>query len=235
MYSQGIPEWAIGVGMGLGSITGLIGTYLFIFLRRKIGHERTGIISFNLEIACLIFCVVSVWTPGSPFDLNYASRTRKPANESLVNCSLQDHDSRVSLTLLHSNTNSSDLLDDRFRRSVENIYNLGHIELANHQQNENDLGQYLSRRSYPVVTEMITPQDIIHVFKRDTYLNKRTRIKDNYEHRAQLDEYISKRDVEENEESNSTCVHQADTSNTINISIILFMIGVITSRAGMYM
>ncbi|XP_077978181.1 solute carrier family 40 member 1-like [Glandiceps talaboti] len=79
-YSQGVPEWLIGVFRGVGSISGLLGTVMYSFLRKKIGLERTGLWAISEEILCLVLCVGCVWAPGSPFDLHYASKTGKSDN-----------------------------------------------------------------------------------------------------------------------------------------------------------
>ncbi|XP_070565077.1 ferroportin-like isoform X3 [Ptychodera flava] len=73
-YSQGIPEWMIGVFRGIGSMVGILGTLLYPFLRKKIGLERTGLWAITEQLLSLIFCIVSIWAPGSPFDLHYADK-----------------------------------------------------------------------------------------------------------------------------------------------------------------
>ena len=70
-YSQGLTESLIGGLMALGAITGIIGTFAFTRIRKRIGIERTGLIAFSAEIICLTLCVAAVWAPGSPFDPGY--------------------------------------------------------------------------------------------------------------------------------------------------------------------
>ncbi|XP_002741254.1 ferroportin-like [Saccoglossus kowalevskii] len=98
-YSQGLAEWLIGVLMGLGSVFGLLGTALFPRLREKIGLQRTGLWALIMEISCLSLCVISVWAPGSPFDLHPQNGEDFIANVSTT----------VPTTLLASNT--SELID----------------------------------------------------------------------------------------------------------------------------
>jgi len=60
--------------MGLAGATGILGTFLFTRLRRCLGLERTGLIAFSAQLSCLTLAVVSIWTPGSPFDIHHTSR-----------------------------------------------------------------------------------------------------------------------------------------------------------------
>lgn len=70
-YSQGVPEYIIGVLQALGSITGILGTVLYPFMRKRIGIERAGLYSLGIEITFLTLCLGSVWAPGSPFIYDY--------------------------------------------------------------------------------------------------------------------------------------------------------------------
>jgi len=65
----------VGVCMGLAGATGILGTFLFTRLRRRLGLERTGIIAFTAEATCLSLAVASVWAPGSPFDPSQTPQT----------------------------------------------------------------------------------------------------------------------------------------------------------------
>ena len=58
----------VGLAMSLCGVTGVLGSYAFTWFRRHIGLERTGLIAFNLELACLTLCVASIWAPGSVFE-----------------------------------------------------------------------------------------------------------------------------------------------------------------------
>jgi len=84
IYSSGVTELVVGLCMGLAGATGILGTFLFTRLRKRLGLERTGLIAFSVEVSCLSLAVGSVWAPGSPFDLQFATRPSRPAcNESL--------------------------------------------------------------------------------------------------------------------------------------------------------
>ncbi|XP_013389675.1 solute carrier family 40 member 1 [Lingula anatina] len=75
-FSQGYTESILGICMAIGSLMGILGTVGFTFLRKRIGVERTGLFGFSLEISCLTLCVVSIWTPGSPF-IGYHDTSQK--------------------------------------------------------------------------------------------------------------------------------------------------------------
>ncbi|KAI0221131.1 Solute carrier family 40 member 1 [Lamellibrachia satsuma] len=68
IYENGLSEVMVGLAMSLGGLTGVLGSYAFTWFRRRIGLERTGLIAFNLELACLTLCVASIWAPGSVFE-----------------------------------------------------------------------------------------------------------------------------------------------------------------------
>ncbi|XP_038044954.1 solute carrier family 40 member 1-like [Patiria miniata] len=70
-YSMGISEALLGVIRGLGSIAGIVGTFVYQRMRQKIGATRTGLYALSEEILCLLLCVFSVWAAGSPFDPYY--------------------------------------------------------------------------------------------------------------------------------------------------------------------
>ncbi|XP_060597405.1 solute carrier family 40 member 1-like [Ruditapes philippinarum] len=67
-YTQGINESIMGVAMAAGAITGIVGTFLYPFIGKRIGLERTGLFGFFFEVMFLCLCVASIWAPGSPFD-----------------------------------------------------------------------------------------------------------------------------------------------------------------------
>ncbi|CAG5116589.1 unnamed protein product [Candidula unifasciata] len=69
---QGVTEGMVGLAMGIAALFGIFGTFMYPVMRRRLGLTRTGIFGFSLEIMCLILCVVSVWMPGSRFNLSHA-------------------------------------------------------------------------------------------------------------------------------------------------------------------
>ncbi|XP_054827074.1 solute carrier family 40 member 1 [Eublepharis macularius] len=74
-YTQGLSGSTLSLLMGASAITGIMGTVAFTWLRRRCGLVRTGIISGIAQFASLVFCVISVFMPGSPLDLSVSPFT----------------------------------------------------------------------------------------------------------------------------------------------------------------
>ncbi|KAJ8247176.1 hypothetical protein GJAV_G00259630 [Gymnothorax javanicus] len=69
-YTQGLNGSILSLLMGASAITGICGTVAFTWIRKRCGLIRTGFISGMAQLSCLLLCVVSVFMPGSPFDLS---------------------------------------------------------------------------------------------------------------------------------------------------------------------
>ncbi|XP_006636733.1 solute carrier family 40 member 1 [Lepisosteus oculatus] len=69
-YTQGLNGSILSLLMGASAISGIFGTVAFTWIRKCCGLIRTGFISGIAQLSCLLLCVVSVFTPGSPFDLS---------------------------------------------------------------------------------------------------------------------------------------------------------------------
>uniref|UniRef100_A0A3Q4HPI4 Solute carrier family 40 member n=2 Tax=Neolamprologus brichardi TaxID=32507 RepID=A0A3Q4HPI4_NEOBR len=69
-YTQGLNGSVLSLLMGASAISGICGTVAFTWVRKKCGLIRTGFISGMAQLSCLILCVISVFVPGSPFDLS---------------------------------------------------------------------------------------------------------------------------------------------------------------------
>ncbi|XP_069011013.1 solute carrier family 40 member 1 [Embiotoca jacksoni] len=69
-YTQGLNGSVLSLLMGASAISGICGTVAFTWVRKKCGLIRTGFISGVAQLSCLVLCVVSVFAPGSPFDLS---------------------------------------------------------------------------------------------------------------------------------------------------------------------
>ncbi|KAK0063684.1 solute carrier family 40 member 1, partial [Biomphalaria pfeifferi] len=82
--TQGVSELLIGIMMALSASFGILGTFLYPFMRTRLGLARTGIVGLSLQISCLLFCVISVWMPGSKFDWT-SGHSVTTKNE--INCS----------------------------------------------------------------------------------------------------------------------------------------------------
>ncbi|XP_078331649.1 ferroportin-like isoform X4 [Crassostrea virginica] len=68
-YSQGLSEAVLGGLQAAGALLGIMGAFSYPKIRQCVGLERTGLFGLGAEILCLSLCVVSIWTPRSPFDL----------------------------------------------------------------------------------------------------------------------------------------------------------------------
>lgn len=69
-YTQGLNGSVLSLLMGASAISGICGTVAFTWVRKKCGLIRTGFISGIAQLSCLMLCVISVFAPGSPFDLS---------------------------------------------------------------------------------------------------------------------------------------------------------------------
>uniref|UniRef100_A0A1A8FBL6 Solute carrier family 40 member n=1 Tax=Nothobranchius korthausae TaxID=1143690 RepID=A0A1A8FBL6_9TELE len=69
-YTQGLNGSMLSLLMGASAISGICGTVAFTWIRKKCGLIRTGFISGMVQFSCLSLCVISVFAPGSPFDLS---------------------------------------------------------------------------------------------------------------------------------------------------------------------
>ena len=68
-YTQRLSGAILSGCFAMGSLMGIIGTFLFPRIRKRCGLVRTGIVAFGIQWSMLILCVVSIWSPGSPSDL----------------------------------------------------------------------------------------------------------------------------------------------------------------------
>ncbi|XP_068091573.1 ferroportin-like isoform X2 [Hyperolius riggenbachi] len=69
-YTQGLSAFVLSLLMATAAAFGIMGTMAFTWLRRKCGLVRAGSISGVAHLSSLLLCVVSVFMPGSPFDLS---------------------------------------------------------------------------------------------------------------------------------------------------------------------
>ena len=78
--TQGVSESILGILMGVSAVFGILGTFAYPVMRRRLGLMRTGIFALSSQVACLTLCVVSIWMPGSPFDPLYLVRPHEPVD-----------------------------------------------------------------------------------------------------------------------------------------------------------
>ena len=69
LYTQSVSEFYISICIGLGSLFGIAGTFLFPLIRKRFGLTRTGVLGFSMQLSMLLLCVASIWAPGSPSNL----------------------------------------------------------------------------------------------------------------------------------------------------------------------
>ncbi|TSW62333.1 Solute carrier family 40 member 1 [Bagarius yarrelli] len=69
-YTQGLDGSILSMLMGASAVSGICGTVAFTWVRKKCGLIRTGFLAGMAQLSCLMLCVVSVFVPGSPFDLS---------------------------------------------------------------------------------------------------------------------------------------------------------------------
>ena len=92
--SQGLSPLAIGLVMGLGGIFAILGAITFTLLHNKIKLElpMVGMVGSIFMVTLLTICFLSIWFPGSPFEL--------ASGNGLNQCSIQT-------TKNHSRNNST--------------------------------------------------------------------------------------------------------------------------------
>lgn len=69
--SQNLTELFIAIFQGIGSLTGVLGTFAFELLRNKckIFLPTLGVYGSVYQLIFLFCCFVAIWLPGSPFEL----------------------------------------------------------------------------------------------------------------------------------------------------------------------
>ena len=115
-YSQCLSELTVGILQAGAAITGIIATFLYPPMRKKIGLIKTGIFNAVFQILTLLPCVASVFLIGSPFFL-------LPENKNML--------INVSTTILPNIFNSSD-------ETTTPFYNLTTNQLTINYNNFND-------------------------------------------------------------------------------------------------
>ena len=65
---QGLTEVLIGVFQGVGGIIAIIGTFVYVPLRRRVGTVRAGLFGMCAQFFMLMFCVAAIFAPGNRND-----------------------------------------------------------------------------------------------------------------------------------------------------------------------
>lgn len=105
--SQHLSESAISILQAVGSLTGIFGTIAFQLFHNKckINLKVIGLIGSLSQLSCLVISLVSIWMPGSAFEL-YTDSMRKYSNETL---GLSNSTSSIEQSFLNT-TSIEDLL-----------------------------------------------------------------------------------------------------------------------------
>lgn len=96
IYTQNISESILSILRGAGSLFGILATFVFPLMRNKVGLVRSGLFSMSAQFACMMVCLIAIFTPGSPFLLLPDSirfhgstvTTHNIHNNSVGNCSM---------------------------------------------------------------------------------------------------------------------------------------------------
>ncbi|XP_059174754.1 solute carrier family 40 member 1-like [Physella acuta] len=109
--SQGLDESLLGTLMGVGAGFGIIATFTYPYIVRRVGLPYTGVMALGLQVLCLTLCVIAVWLPGSPFDLtletNIDKNTELNSSDTRYNSS-----STVYIKPIHTYINTSNVSVD---------------------------------------------------------------------------------------------------------------------------
>ena len=62
---QGLTELLIGIFQGVGGVIAIIGTFMYVPLRKRVGTIRAGLFGMCAQFFMLLFCVAAVFAPGN--------------------------------------------------------------------------------------------------------------------------------------------------------------------------
>ncbi len=206
--------------MALAGVTGIIGTVVFTRLRKRVGLERTGLVSFNSEILCLTLCVASIWAPGSPFDPHFYSRV--PVSENLT-----QYNNSLLLGIPESSIVGNE--SQRQKRDVASW--------------SRDVGKIQDSRDVSVALLaggglQVVPDRNVIGYSYELALAAATASKHSMRKTRSVNPSLGSRDVTTMVTApanlNSTGMEPEDEGEGggINISIILFLVGIVASRVG---
>ena len=245
IYANGVKESYVGISMGLAGITGILGTFLFSKLNRKLGLERTGLIAFFSEIICLSLTIASIWVSGTVFDPTFSNP--KPNCTAAVNM--------TNSSLVPNYVNVSSILDPGFgSRSKRDVSRLGLLDLGDDIY-ETSWKQDSYHQILKLGNEFPLPWSGLPSLKTDTYKTNERKRRDLFNEPI---ENAESSNVAEPPVSTVQNVHLTKHTNlppgnpaqltsvsstpgiddceeeeeAATMSIILFLVGIITSRIG---
>lgn len=83
---QCVTESILGMLVAVSAGVGIMGSLSFPFFRRSLGAARAGLIGLAMQISTLSLCVISIWLPGSPFDLTNPEPTAASGGKVVDRC-----------------------------------------------------------------------------------------------------------------------------------------------------
>ena len=110
-YSQCLSELTIGLLSGGAAITGIISTFAYPTMRKKIGLIETGISNALFQLSTLVPCIISIFVAGSPFYLLPQDQSNE-ANE-LGTTAVIMHSSSAATTLTTNSINTTQPLESQ--------------------------------------------------------------------------------------------------------------------------
>ena len=210
IYAQGVNELVVGIAMALAGLTGIIGTIVFTRMRKRVGLERTGLFAFSLEICLLSLCVVAIFVPGSSFapHLGYKDLT----------CSLNVSDPIASDSVMGGLSSSTPpIVIENMNRS-----NTAYNNSDTLQRFVRSLDIYHPQQLTFTLMEAPPMLDAMAAFPVYTSYNQ------NRYKRAAVEENSEKKVENSGETRKKSCYHY----DGLNISVILFITGIVASRIG---
>ena len=111
---QGLTEVMVGVFQGVGGIIAIIGTFVYVPLRKRVGTIRAGLFGMCSQFFMLLFCVAAVFAPGNQTETggeDYYSPycpTSLPASSTMISTTMMSN-LTVSMTITPSPTMTASL------------------------------------------------------------------------------------------------------------------------------
>lgn len=114
IYGNGVTESEAGIFMSLAGVTGVLATFIYPCMRRRLGLEKTGVVAFSAEVLCLVLAVISIWLPGSPFDPHFPFKdsARSPNCSMTASTEIPLNVSTESLSVLGNTTEEQTSCND---------------------------------------------------------------------------------------------------------------------------
>ena len=106
--TQGLTEVLIGVFQGVGGIIAIIGTFVYVPLRKKVGTVRAGLFGMCTQFFMLLFCVAGVFAPGNPIESKTGGDYFSPYCPASIPVS-SNHSNSTVVTITPSQTSATSL------------------------------------------------------------------------------------------------------------------------------